>query len=58
MKFFLALISAILGAALAASGEEMQKRHIEEVSLFFYGAADGEYRIAVPTNGTSVPISA
>jgi hypothetical protein len=58
MKFFLALTSAILGAALAAPGEEMQKRQIEEVTLFLSGAADGGYSITVPTNGTPIPISA
>ena len=58
MKFFLALTSAILGAVLAAPGEEMQKRQIEEVTLFFRGAADGGYSITVPTNGASIPIGA
>lgn len=57
MKFFLALTSAILGAALAVPGEEMQKRQIEEVTLFLLGAGDAGYSITVPTNGTSIPIS-
>lgn len=58
MKFFLALTSAILGAALAAPAEDMQERQISEVTLFLSGAADGGYSITVPTNGASVPISA
>ncbi|ERF77064.1 hypothetical protein EPUS_06282 [Endocarpon pusillum Z07020] len=56
MKFFLALTSAILGAALAAPGQEMQKRQITEVTLFLYGAGDAGYSITVPTNGASIPI--
>lgn len=58
MKLSLALLPAILGAALAAPAEEMQKRQIREVSLILYGAADAKYNITVPTNGIPQPISA
>lgn len=58
MKLSLAILPAILGATLAAPAEEMQKRQITEVSLTFYGAADGKYTITVPTDRTPVAISA
>ncbi|KAI4215694.1 MAG: hypothetical protein LQ351_001681 [Letrouitia transgressa] len=58
MKFSLAILPAILGATLAAPAEEAQKRQITQVSLTFYGAADGQYTIfPIPTDGTPVAIN-